>query len=1053
MTVLLLSPASTGKTQHCIECIHALRAQDRLAPVWVILPNHDHVRAFRRRLASVGAIGVELGTFYQFYAEILARSGKLLARLTEPLQYRLIQDVTLRKFGNLRKGYYAPLCDKPGFIAELRDFIEEIKRARIQPDVFASVVMGMGERLEELAAIYADYQSWLLRGDDWADAEGQGWLAAIALDERPNLCRDVRLLIVDGFDEFNPTQLGVLKALAQRAGETIVTLSGDVSRERPMLRRFIRAREMLVRSLDVTPVSLKPPVARHAERSFAHLEASLFEPAPHKISLGHSEPRGGEESQSRAVETLHPAQGDIELVEAQDRREEARAALRWLKARAVRDHIALRDMALVARDLAPYREFIQEAAEEFSLPVHLADGLPLARNPAIAALLALLALQVDDWPRRRVIEMWRSPYFDWSGCGIEVGDPDVLDTVSRNGLVIRGLAQWREAFEFAATLAKRDQDELEPTIAPEQAAKLQGELAAFVARITSPEQATTRDYVAFIESLIGDEPSEDRQFHTTEDESLSVVLRARQNQATRDRDVAALRAFKDVLRGLVLAEAVFGQVTDEKLYSTFLSDLVSAVRAASYEIPLREAEHEALPVMPALRVRGLAFRAVAVMGLAEGDFPQSERQDILLTESDRDWLREQGLPIEPRLRGDEATFFYETVTRASEKLLLCRPYLADDGQPWEPSPYWEHVRQIVDAPVRHIRPEDAPDDVASSQEFAQVAVLRVPPSSGSDETLGNWGELGVIEHGAAVLRARMAGQASGSFEGDLSALAAELGARFHADFEWSASRLELYGACPMDFWTGVALRLEPREFIEEGYNVRAFGSMVHAILERVYQRASDPADVGAVLAAVPDAAREVFDSAPRDYGFRPTRLWQHQRAEIEQTIRKTVAALADESPGYAPHFYEQAFGFNGQPMLDANGVKLHGFIDRVDVTSDGRLRVVDYKTGGTPISARDLAEGRRLQLPLYALAVRDALKLGGVDAGFYWHVGSASPSGLKLELFEGGIEAAIALAVAHMHRYVEAIRAGRFEPRMPPGGCPSYCPATMWCWRFNGVKH
>jgi RecB family exonuclease len=115
--------------------------------------------------------------------------------------------------------------------------------------------------------------------------------------------------------------------------------------------------------------------------------------------------------------------------------------------------------------------------------------------------------------------------------------------------------------------------------------------------------------------------------------------------------------------------------------------------------------------------------------------------------------------------------------------------------------------------------------------------------------------------------------------------------------------------------------------------------------------------------------------------------------------------------------------------------------------------VVDYKTGGTPISARDLAEGRRLQLPLYALAARDALELGRVDAGFYWHVGSARPSGLKLELFEGGAEEAIALAVAHMHRYVEAIRAGNFEPQVPPGGCPSYCPATTWCWRYSGMKH
>ena len=44
------------------------------------------------------------------------------------------------------------------------------------------------------------------------------------------------------------------------------------------------------------------------------------------------------------------------------------------------------------------------------------------------------------------------------------------------------------------------------------------------------------------------------------------------------------------------------------------------------------------------------------------------------------------------------TFFYQAITRASERLLLCRPYLAEDGQPWEPSPYWSHVQQLIDQP-------------------------------------------------------------------------------------------------------------------------------------------------------------------------------------------------------------------------------------------------------------------------------------------------------------------------------------------------------------------
>jgi hypothetical protein len=50
------------------------------------------------------------------------------------------------------------------------------------------------------------------------------------------------------------------------------------------------------------------------------------------------------------------------------------------------------------------------------------------------------------------------------------------------------------------------------------------------------------------------------------------------------------------------------------------------------------------------------------------------------------------------------------------------------------------------------------------------------------------------------------------------------------------------------------------------------------------------------------------------------------------------------------------------------------------------------------------------------------------------------------------VETAITTAMAYTHQYVKAIRAGKFSPRVPNGGCPSYCPAAVWCWRYNGVK-
>jgi ATP-dependent helicase/DNAse subunit B len=418
--------------------------------------------------------------------------------------------------------------------------------------------------------------------------------------------------------------------------------------------------------------------------------------------------------------------------------------------------------------------------------------------------------------------------------------------------------------------------------------------------------------------------------------------------------------------------------------------------------------------------RGLSFEAVALMGLSEGEFPKQEREDILLRESDRAKLN-----LETKLHGDEGTLFYQAITRGRQRLLLTRPYLAEDGQAWEPSPFWAEVTRVsgiqpevrVRGDVRLVESADA----ASNVEWVESA---------RDFDIH-------IKNGIEVLRARMSPKARGIYEGELF----DLSERFGASHGWSASRLESYGTCPFEFFVAHALELEPREEAEEGFDVRMLGSMLHKILEEHYGGA-----------ALKDAAQKVFAGAPDEYGFRPTALWTQQQAELLRVLEKTIAELDKISEGFTPHTMEACFGM-GEPSLvwhtSAGEVRLHGYIDRLDAAPDGTLRVIDYKAGSAAISSSHLKEGRRLQLPIYAMAARDALGLGDVSSGFYWHIQKAEASSLKLEKFEGGVKAAFDVAVAHIGKHVTGIRAGHFEPKAPEDGCPSYCPAVGFCWRYK----
>jgi hypothetical protein len=163
-------------------------------------------------------------------------------------------------------------------------------------------------------------------------------------------------------------------------------------------------------------------------------------------------------------------------------------------------------------------------------------------------------------------------------------------------------------------------------------------------------------------------------------------------------------------------------------------------------------------------------------------------------------------------------------------------------------------------------------------------------------------------------------------------------------------------------------------------------------------------------------------------------------------------ALNTLGGGYLP-IRTEAY-FDNLAIGDDEGGKpfqVRGFIDRVDRDPEGRLRIIDYKTGGpSSYDNRSLTDGRRLQLPLYALAAQVALGLGQAADGFYWHFRQARSSPLTLDGYpEGGVAGAVEKAVGYARLAVLGARQGDFAPRPPADGCPSYCPAAAYCWHYR----
>jgi ATP-dependent helicase/DNAse subunit B len=1005
--LLLASPAS-GKTETCIQRIKQIHLDQPLAKIWVIVPDRLQAAAFRKRLASAGgSIGTQVGRFDDLYKSILEQTGIYIPSASPTLLHRLIQDTVDISVEKGELPYFAPLRLFPGFILALHDSFAELKRALVSPERFTEFAQGGTPAQKDLAVLYTKYQA-RLRELNLTDQEDFNWLAISALENQSAIASSFQLLIIDGFDSFNGAQYRVMKLLSEQVGDLLVTFPGIRGSKRPAHHRFIE-------NIERTIVDLSPKITILENQSYlppdiAHLERQLFE---------------------ANTTTIRPA-GDYTLLEARTTADEARETLRWIKKLVVRDQIPLSSCMIFTPNPATYHPLLRLYAKELGIPIHFTLDEALDTSPALTALANLLSLPLENLNSHYLINTLRSPYFDFS---ISAETINSLEMISRVAQIVEGQIQWEEAWKrLEASTDEQHLDLDDERNSPKlprgnDANALRQVMNSVFRTISPPEHVHSQsEWITWLEDLL---------------ERLRFYERA-----DSERDRAACDVFRETLRALILSETVAGERKVE--YREFVSDLLSTVRSEGFREPA-VAGQPALLVGRMTEARGNRYQVVALMGLSEGSFPVNEHPDPFLDEDLR-----RVLDLESRLQREQAGLFYQAITRADRSLLLTRPYLSEDGEQWEASTFWKSTKILLEEnSVIKVNPDTKQplSEAASTQEllFSAVRLEKLP---GQYQFLVNrWKDL---QHAWKVLQARRAKRIDGPHEGSIEPVDISINQQYALSETWSASKLQTYGICPFQFFVAYLLDLERHELPKLGLDARQLGSMLHEILELTFKGATEVNDLPSLLASLHAVSKQVFTKAPDKYGFRPSPLWEIEQVQFLKKLEETVTVLAEDT-AWTPIEFERKFGIDVDPALEIKletGVlRVRGVIDRVDRNSDGELRVVDYKSGSSHLTGKDLERGYSLQLPLYALAARDALGLGEPVDGIYWMILASKSGSLKLGKYSNesgkGVEAAVAVLRQQLSRITTGIRMAKFPPNKPEDGCPSYCPAAQWCWRYE----
>jgi putative RecB family exonuclease len=173
----------------------------------------------------------------------------------------------------------------------------------------------------------------------------------------------------------------------------------------------------------------------------------------------------------------------------------------------------------------------------------------------------------------------------------------------------------------------------------------------------------------------------------------------------------------------------------------------------------------------------------------------------------------------------------------------------------------------------------------------------------------------------------------------------------------SPSRASDFTACPLKY------RLRVIDKVPEPLDpVAVRGTLVHAVLEKLFDAAAPERTLETARGLLPGSWSELADEDERcgslfDADAEREAAWL---AECEELLERYFRM---EDPQWVEPTERE---LKVEHVLDG-GLRLRGIVDRLDVAPDGRIRVVDYKTGKAPNER--YADKAMFQMRFYALVV------------------------------------------------------------------------------------
>jgi ATP-dependent helicase/nuclease subunit B len=990
--------------------------QDPLGPpIYWLLPRQATFNV-ERELTSRSGMGafcrVRVFSFEQFGRAVFEDCGGSAIPEVTPLGRRMIIGHLLRQ-NRPKLRFYSNVARQPGLASELDATFTEFEQAGKTLADLDAVIADISEsnaadlelatlldKLRDARLLYDAYSHYL--GQDRLDQHGRMLQVESSLS-RCSLLKGARIY-VDCFLDFTEFERRTLVAAAKAGAAVEITLLMDP--RSPMLQNphtnpdemsLFRRTEETYRRLHAAFTAENVSINELIRLS---RQSAILPPLPPGEGRGEGWTQALSSIEADLFEDNHRLVSDpegLELIEAPTRAAEVDAAARKIQS-LIMQGTRFREIVVLVRELGKYESLIHSSFTEHRIPFFLDRRRSASHHPLLEFLRSAFAIARNDWPHDAVMTLVRTGL-----AGTELYDADGLENymLARR---IHGAEGWEapQPWDYRNP-AVRAEDEYGAAVAtgPDQADLLRRglleKLMPLILRLRGDQPATVRDYAQEI-------------FATLNRFGVRTTLSNWVTKSRESEDVERAAEHEQVWRNLVdLFDQLVDLLGDERLTPAEFQDVLES-GLESFDLAIAPPTVDQVLVGQVDRTRTGIVKTAIVLGLNDGEFPAKASGSSILSDHDRRSLRVRRIDLGPgnaqRLL-DERLLAYIAFTRASERLIVCRPISDENGRPAEPSPFWRRLIELFPSVratqlVPFHRPE--PGDIATPRQLVTLLLrwARGNPDPITAEPQSAWpalyqwlatsaGRDDVIK----TLRDQAWPSLSYSNDAALSVdVAREL---FRSPLRASVSQLETFAACPFRHFVKYALGLRQRE--RQEVTVQDLGRFYHDLLEgalRDVLRRRAEGDRSARLEQAVDQFVADMGGSVRGQMMLDGARHRYLLDRTRRTTRRIAIAQREllKRGSFRPSQVGVTFGPAGNlPALHmetkTGELFLEGKIDRIDRMDDGDdFAVIDYRLGPARLPVPMVPHGLSLQLLTYLLVLeadgqRTSGKVPRAAAAFY----------------------------------------------------------------------